>query len=321
MALASGLQVIAIEEHYWDAELLSKLNAPEGQRSPDMLAKLHDLGEMRIAAMDAAGVDMQVLSHGAPSGQGLPPDIAVETVRAANDRLRRAIALHPKRFAGFAALPTGHPEAAADELDRCVSELGMCGAMVHGLTNGVFLDDKRFWPIFARAERLNVPIYLHPAAPHPQVMDVYYKDYVKDFPLVMRAAWGFTVEAATQAIRLVLSGVFEKHPGLQFILGHMGETLPFLLWRIDQALSRPGQAELSFRALFSEHFHITTSGHFSTPALMCVMTEMGADRIMFAIDWPFVENEPAMRWIDTLQISQADKKKMLSTNARRLLRI
>ncbi|MDB5546286.1 MAG: hypothetical protein JWO64_3435, partial [Hyphomicrobiales bacterium] len=245
MPLASGLPVIAIEEHYWDAELMAKFSKPETQRSGDMLENLHDLGAHRIAAMDAAGIDMQVLSHGAPSGQGLSADIAVQTVRAANDRLHRAITLHPARFAGFAALPTANPEAAADELDRCVSELGMCGAMVHGLTNGVFLDDRRFWPILARAERLGVPIYLHPAAPHPQVMDAYYKDYVQDFPLVMRAAWGFTVEAATQAIRLVLSGVFEKHPGLQFILGHMGETLPFLLWRIDQALSRPGQESMS----------------------------------------------------------------------------
>jgi predicted TIM-barrel fold metal-dependent hydrolase len=185
----------------------------------------------------------------------------------------------------------------------------------------VFLDDQRFWPIFARAERLGVPIYLHPAVPHQQVMDVYYKDYVQDFALVMRAAWGFTVEAATQAIRLVLSGVFEKHPGLQFILGHMGEALPFLLWRIDQALSRPGQERMSFRALFSEHFHITTSGHFSTPALMCVMTEMGIDRMMFAVDWPFVANEPAMSWVESLQISQADKAKLLAGNAKKLLRI
>lgn len=321
MPLASGLPVIAIEEHYWDAELMANFSKPETQRSGDMLENLHDLGAHRIAAMDAAGIDMQVLSHGAPSGQGLSADIAVQTVRAANDRLHRAIALHPARFAGFAALPTANPEAAADELDRCVSELGMCGAMVHGLTNGVFLDDRRFWPILARAERLGVPIYLHPAAPHPQVMDAYYKDYVQDFPLVMRAAWGFTVEAATQAIRLVLSGVFEKHPGLQFILGHMGETLPFLLWRIDQALSRPGQESMSFRSLFSEHFHITTSGHFSTPALMCVMTEMGIDRLMFAVDWPFVANEPAMHWIENLQISQADKTKLLASNARRLLRL
>ncbi|MDB5650256.1 MAG: Amidohydrolase 2, partial [Hyphomicrobiales bacterium] len=257
MASTSKIPVIALEEHYWDAELISNIEGAEGTRSPDLLARLHDLGEIRIREMDEAGIDIQVLSHGAPSGQKLPEDRAIEIVRGTNDRLYKSIQLHPTRFAGFAALPTVHPEAAADELDRCVSELGFKGAMIHGLTNGVFLDDKRFWPIFARAEKLDVPIYLHPSFPQKQVMDVYYADYAKEFPQVIRAAWGYTVETATQAIRLVLSRVFETHPGLNIVLGHMGETLPFLLWRINQALSRPGHEELSFREQFTQHFYVT----------------------------------------------------------------
>lgn len=321
MASASGIPVIALEEHYWDAELVSKLTGAEGTRSPDLLQRLHDLGEVRIREMDATGIDVQVLSHGAPSGQKLPEDIAVDLVRGVNDRLHRAISLHPTRFAGFAALPTIHPELAADELDRCVSELGFKGAMIHGLTNGMWLDDRRFWPIFARAEKLGVPIYLHPSFPHADVMKAYYADYAKDYPMVIRAAWGYTVETATQAIRLVLSRVFETHTGLNIILGHMGETLPFLLWRINQALSRPGHEEMSFREQFTRHFHITTSGNFSTPALMCSMTEMGMDRIMFAVDWPFVSNKPAMDWVNDLQISRDDKVKLLSGNAKRLLRM
>jgi 2,3-dihydroxybenzoate decarboxylase len=321
MASASGIPVIALEEHYWDAELVSKLTGAEGTRSPDLLQRLHDLGEVRIREMDAAGIDVQVLSHGAPSGQKLPEDIAVDLVRGVNDRLHRAISLHPTRFAGFAALPTIHPELAADELDRCVSDLGFKGAMIHGLTNGMWLDDRRFWPIFARAEKLGVPIYLHPSFPHADVMKAYYADYAKDYPMVIRAAWGYTVETATQAIRLVLSRVFETHTGLNIILGHMGETLPFLLWRINQALSRPGHEEMSFREQFTRHFHITTSGNFSTPALMCSMTEMGMDRIMFAVDWPFVSNKPAMDWVNDLQISRDDKVKLLSGNAKRLLRM
>jgi predicted TIM-barrel fold metal-dependent hydrolase len=321
MASTSKIPVIALEEHYWDAELISNIEGAEGTRSPDLLARLHDLGEIRIREMDEAGIDIQVLSHGAPSGQKLPEDRAVEIVRGTNDRLYKSIQLHPTRFAGFAALPTVHPEAAADELDRCVSELGFKGAMIHGLTNGVFLDDKRFWPIFARAEKLDVPIYLHPSFPQKQVMDVYYADYAKEFPQVIRAAWGYTVETATQAIRLVLSRVFETHPGLNIVLGHMGETLPFLLWRINQALSRPGHEELSFREQFTQHFYVTTSGNFSTPALMCTMTEMGMDRIMFAVDWPFVSNKPAMDWVNNLQISRDDKTKLLSGNAKRLFRM
>ncbi|MDB5509585.1 MAG: Amidohydrolase 2 [Hyphomicrobiales bacterium] len=321
MASASGIPVIALEEHYWDAELVSHLTGAEGTRSPDLLQRLHDLGEIRIREMDAAGIDVQVLSHGAPSGQKLPENIAVDLVRGVNDRLHRAISLHPTRFAGFAALPTIHPELAADELDRCVSDLGFKGAMIHGLTNGMWLDDRRFWPIFARAEKLGVPIYLHPSFPHADVMKAYYADYAKDYPMVIRAAWGYTVETATQAIRLVLSRVFETHTGLNIILGHMGETLPFLLWRINQALSRPGHEEMSFREQFTRHFHITTSGNFSTHALMCSMTEMGMDRIMFAVDWPFVSNKPAMDWVNDLQISRDDKVKLLSGNAKRLLRM
>ena len=321
MASAQKIPVIALEEHYWDAELVSKLTGAEGTRSPDLLQRLHDLGEIRLREMDEAGIDIQVLSHGAPSGQKLPEDIAVSLVRGVNDRLHQAISLHPTRFAGFAALPTIHPEAAADELDRCVSDLGFKGAMIHGLTNGLWLDDKRFWPIFARAEKLRVPIYLHPSFPHADVMKAYYADYAKDYPQVIRAAWGYTVEAATQAIRLVLSRVFETHPGLNIVLGHMGETLPFLLWRINQALSRPGHEELSFREQFTRHFYVTTSGNFSTPALMCTMTELGMDRIMFAVDWPFVANKPAMDWVNDLQISRDDKTKLLSGNAKRLLRM
>lgn len=317
--------VIALEEHYWDAELIANLTGAEGSRSPDMLQRLYDLGEsadgVRLREMDQAGIMMQVLSHGAPSGQKLPADIAPALIARVNDRLAAAVARNPARFRAFAALPTAAPEAAADELERCVSEHRFVGAMVHGLTNGAFLDEQRFWPIFARAEKLDVPIYLHPSFPDSRVIDAYYSDYIKDFPMVMRAAWGYTVEAATQAIRLVLSGVFEKHPNLKIVLGHMGETLPFLIWRVDQALSRPGHKSMSFRDIFCDRFWITTSGNFSTPALMCAMTEMGMDRIMFAVDWPFVANPPAMDWIANLQISPADKTKLLSGNARELLRI
>src|SRR4029077_19820418 len=179
-------------------------------------------------------------------------------VQRVNDRLAAAVAKNPTRFAGFATLPTSDPAAAADELERTVTKHGFKGAMIHGLANGQFLDDKKFWPIFERAEKLDVPIYLHPSIPHQAVMDAYYKDYVKDFPLVIRAAWGFTVETATQAIRMVLSGIFDTYPGLKIIIGHLGEMLPFQVWRIDAALSRPGQKSISFRDVFCGNFHITT---------------------------------------------------------------
>src|SRR3712207_3237963 len=158
--------VIALEEHYWDEEMEAHYTGVEAVRAPDIASRLHDLGDLRIREMDEAGIDMQVLSHGAPSSQKLPAEVAVDVTRRVNDRLAAAIAAHPTRFAGFAALPTSDPAAAADELSRTVSELGFKGAMIHGLADGAFLDDKRFWPIFARAEQLDVPIYLHPSVPH-----------------------------------------------------------------------------------------------------------------------------------------------------------
>ena len=315
------MPVIAIEEHYWDHELAAESKGSEGVRSPEHLKRLYDLSELRLKEMDEAGIDIQVLSHGAPSTQKLDASIAVEMSQRVNDRLAAAIARHPTRFAGFAALPTANPEAAARELERCVKDLGFVGAMICGLTNGMFHDDERFWCIYERAEALGVPIYFHPSFPDADVSRVYYDKYAKEFPQVVRAAWGYTVETATQAVRLILSRVFEKHPGLKVVLGHMGETLPYQLWRIDQALKRPGHDVMHFRDHFTRNFYITCSGHFSTPALVCAMMEMSMDHILFSVDYPFVANKPAIDWLETLQLSETDMRKFLSGNARQLLKI
>jgi predicted TIM-barrel fold metal-dependent hydrolase len=314
--------VIAIEEHYWDPELTKHFTGPEAGRGNDTDKRLYDFADLRIKEMDEAGVDIQVLSHGAPSAQKLPADIAAQITRGVNDRLAQQIAKNPGRFAGFAALPTADPKAAADELERAVTKLGFKGAMVHGMSNGEFLDLPKFWPIYERAEKLDVPIYFHPSLPDARVTDIYYKDYAKDFPLVVRPAWGYTVETATQAIRLVLSGVFDKYPKLKVILGHFGETIPFLLWRIDSSLKRPGQKQLDFRSIFTSNFWLTTSGFFSDPALLCCVMEMGVDRILFSIDWPFVEdNKPAVEWLSRIPLSDEDKVKIASGNVKRLLRM
>jgi 2,3-dihydroxybenzoate decarboxylase len=312
--------VIAIEEHYWDPELAAYYERIE--RNPEVVRRMTDFDKLRIKEMDEAGVDVQVLSHGAPSLQMVKRDVAVELGRRVNDRLAAVVSNNPKRFSAFAALPTADPAGAADELSRCVEMLGFKGAMIHGTAEGVFLDDKRFWPIFERAQALDVPIYLHPSIPLQAVTDAYYKDYTKDFPMVIRAAWGFTVETATQAIRMVLSGVFDSYPNLKIIIGHLGETLPFLLWRIDQSLSRPGGSRrLSFRDVFSKHFYLTTSGNFSNPALLCCVQEMGIDRIMFAIDWPFVANPLGTEWIAEIPLCEEDKIKLLSGNTKRILKM
>jgi predicted TIM-barrel fold metal-dependent hydrolase len=315
-----NVPVIAIEEHYSDPELIGLFTGRDAFAPPHVLKALADTGEARLKDMDAAGIDIQVLSHSAPSLQKIT-DGAVELARRVNDRLAAIVRAQPTRYAGFAALPTSDPAAAADELARCVEKLGFKGAMIHGLAHGQFVDDQRFWPIFARAEALDVPIYLHPGMPHEAVIDAYYKEYAKDFPILLRAAWGFTVETATLGVRLVLSGVFEKHPKLKFILGHLGEGLPFLLWRINNGLARPGQKPVQFRDIFSAHFSITTSGFFADPALLLCVQEMGIDRILFAVDYPFEANAPGPEWLARVPLCDEDKAKIASGNARRLLRM
>ena len=312
--------VIAVEEHYWDEELEKTYTGSEAGRPGEQYNRLHDFGALRIKEMDEAGIDMQVLSHGAPSTQKLPAETAPAMATRVNDRLAAIVAKHPTRFAAFAALPTAVPEAAADELERTAA-LGFKGAMLHGLANGEFLDQQKFRPIFARAEKLDLPIYLHPSLPHPDFVTAYCADYIKDFPMLPRATWGYTVETATLAIRLVLSGLFEKHPKLKIILGHLGETLPFLLWRVDHTLARPGQKSISFRDVFCNNFYVTTSGNFSNPALLCCVMELGIDRILFAVDWPFVMNPPAVKWMETVPLCDEDKAKILSGNAKRILKM
>jgi predicted TIM-barrel fold metal-dependent hydrolase len=312
-------QVIAIEEHYFDREVVTHYD--ERQARLALRHRLEDLGAQRIKEMDEAGIDIQVLGHAAPATHFMDAGTAVPLARRANDRLRETVRNNPERFAGFATLPAADPKAAADELERAVTRLDFKGAMVHGLTNGVFFDDKRFWPIMERAQSLDVPIYVHPSTPHPAVVEAYYKDYVKDFPSIVTAGWGFTVETATQGIRLVLSGVFDAYPRLKIILGHLGESLPFSLWRIDQALSRKGNRTMSFRDIFCEHFYITTSGNFSDPALLCCVQEMGVDRILFAVDWPYVENLPGTQWMKQVPLCAKDRNKILHGNAKRLLRM
>jgi predicted TIM-barrel fold metal-dependent hydrolase len=309
-------KVICLEEHFWTPEL--SLHMRQGGiplEGPEVAERLNDLGELRLREMDEAGIDVQVISHAAPATQWLDPVTAVALARDANDQLHRAIIVHPDRFAGFAILPTPDPSAAAAELERGVTVLGFKGAMIHGLTHGEFIDAKKYWPIFKRAQELNVPIYIHPALPHPDVYAAYYKDY----PIMARAGWGFGVEAATQAIRLVLSGLFDEYPQLKIILGHLGEGLPYSLWRCDAVLSR-ALTKRRFREYFCEHFYITTSGNFSHPALLCCAMEMGVDRILFSIDWPYASNVEGRAFVETAPLARPDKDKILSSNAATLLK-
>ena len=319
MATVTKPQVIAIEEHYFDPAVAQALGG--NRQPPQIVERLNDMANVRIKEMDEGGIDIQVLSHAPPAVQTLDPETSVRLATQTNNMLAETVKQHPTRFAGFAALPTPDPKASVAELERCVTKLGFKGAMIHGLTGGLFPDDKRFWGIFEMAEKLDVPIYLHPGTPHPAVVEAYYKDYAKDYPGIMSAGWGYTVEMATAGVRMVLSGIFDKHPDLKIILGHMGEGLPFSLWRIDHSFRRPGGKPMAFRDRFCKHFYITTSGNFSDTALLCSVMEMGADRIIFSVDWPYVMNKPGTDWMENIPLGHEDREKILNGNAKRLLKM
>jgi predicted TIM-barrel fold metal-dependent hydrolase len=309
-------RIIALEEHFWTPELIA-LRRTVDRVNPKSVERLGDLGALRLREMDAAGIDIQVLSEAEPGVQNLAPEQAVPLARVSNDLLFEAVKRSPDRFAGFATLPTSDPAAAARELERSVRELRFCGAMVHGSTRGHFLDERQFWPIFEAAAALDVPIYLHPCTPQPAVLDAYYKDY----PGLSRAALGFGIEMAVQASRLVVSGVLDEFPKLKIILGHLGESLPFVLWRANDTLSRRAKLRRSFRAYFRDHFHVTTSGNFSQPALQCTIAELGVERILFAVDWPFQPNGEAVDFIKDAELDPMEREQIFGGNARRLLRI
>ncbi len=320
MSTKSKERIVAVEEHFWIPELRDRYSGPRGISAHTPARQLDDLGEIRLRDMDTAGIDVQVISHMQPGTQIFDAETAIALARRANDALYAATSAHPTRFAGFAELPTVDPKAAADELERAVTHLQFKGALINGLTAGAFLDDRRFWCIFERAEAIDVPIYLHPGIPHPAVTEAYYSDHRRgDFPF-LSVAWGFTAETAIHAIRLIVSGVFDAYPRLKIILGHLGETIPFTLWRCDWLVNHVG-AKSGFADTFREHFYLTTSGDFQTTALVCAIAELGIDRIMFAVDYPYNANAEGVAFVRSAPLSDADKEKIFHGNADRLLRL
>jgi len=318
--MADKKRIISIEEHFWVPNLRDRYTGYARVSPHHPTKELDDLGELRLRKMDEAGVDFQIISHMQPGTQMMDPESAAKFAREANDTLYEAIRAHPTRFGGFAEIPTPDPKAAADELERTVCKYGFKGALVNGLTNGTFLDDKKFWGIFERAQALDVPIYLHPAVPHPAVVDAYYDDYKPNGFPAGAVLWGFMAETGLQAIRLIQSGVFQRYPNLKFIMGHLGESIPFMLWRCDW-LYKNVFGQSGFADLFREHFYLTISGNFSNSALTCALAEQGSDKIMFAVDWPFNSNLDAVNFLNAAPVSDEDRQKIFHRNAERLLRL
>jgi predicted TIM-barrel fold metal-dependent hydrolase len=304
-------KVVALEEHFAHPALLA------GMPLKPLGEALLDLGERRLREMDEAGIDLQVISHFPSGPQNLPPADAIKMSRATNDLILETVNKYPDRFAGFASLPLTDPIGAERELERAIRELGFKGAMLHGMAAGVPLDDRRFWGIYQLAQALDVPIYIHPDAPPAAVAEAYYKGY----PALIGPGWSYTVESATQALRLMLSGVFDSYPRLKMILGHLGESLPFSIVRCDANLTRRANLKRPLKDYFHENFWITTSANLSNPALVCCMMEMGVERILFSVDWPFASNTENRKFIDAAPISDSDRTKILGSNAVELLKL
>jgi 5-carboxyvanillate decarboxylase len=288
--------------------------APPSYVGPDTTRALLDLGPGRIAAMDAARIDKEVLSMWSPGVQVLDAEPATELARLANDRLAEAIRRYPDRLAGLTAVAPQNPDAAAQEIERGVSSLGLNGVIINSHTNGEHLDDPKFWPIFESAQALDTPIYLHPRTP-PATMYQAYADFSMG-----GALWGYAMETSMHVVRLILSGVFDEFPRLRIVLGHMGEGLPFWLNRIDTVASRPGMLNMQ-RApseYFRDNFVITTSAMFWDPLLTFCISVLGADKVLFGIDSPFAPSAAATDWMDAAPISASDRKAIYQDNAERV---
>jgi predicted TIM-barrel fold metal-dependent hydrolase len=265
-----------------------------------------------------------VLSVAGPGADLVPGPPGIDLARAYNDALAEACVRHPTRYRGFAHLPMLAPEAAADELERAVKDLGFHGALVNGATDGRFLDDPAFEPILARAEKLDLPIYLHPGIPTEPVRNAYYDKLPGNFSFTLAlSAWGWHADTAIHTLRLALSGALDRHPGLKIIIGHMGEALPFMLDRIDETTAATAKAHLrrSVRQAILDQVWITTSGFFTMVPFMAALMSFGVDRIMFSVDYPFASNARARAFLDALPVSPADRAKIAHGNADRLLRL
>ncbi|MER5753454.1 amidohydrolase family protein [Streptomyces sp. NPDC002088] len=312
------MRTIALEEHFLSRDIAARAGGP-GEPWADAL---DDLGEGRLAVMDAAGIDVQVLSLVAHGVQELDPAPALELSRLANDRMAATIAAHPGRFAAFATLPMSDPPAAVEELRRAIGDLGFVGAMIHGQTRGVFLDDPSMAPVLAAAEELGVPIYLHPGEPPQAVYDAYFSGLAPAVAArLSTAAWGWHAECGLHVLRLAATGVFDRFPGLQLIVGHMGEMLPFSLARADQRLNPVVDLAASVADTVREHVHLTTTGYVTIPPLLCALMVFGADRILFAVDHPFSDSREGTAFLYTAPLSPVDLHKIAHTNAEALLGI
>jgi gamma-resorcylate decarboxylase len=316
---------VALEEHFAIPETLQdSAGFVPGDYWKELQHRLLDIQDTRLKLMDAHGIETMILSLNAPAVQAIADTKkAIEIARRANGECAK----RPDRFLAFAALPLQDPDAATEELQRCVNDLGFVGALVNGFSQEgdgqtpLYYDLPQYRPFWGEVEKLDVPFYLHPRNPLPQDSRIY-----DGHPWLLGPTWAFAQETAVHALRLMASGLFDEHPRLNIILGHMGEGLPYMMWRIDHRnawvkLPPRYPAKRRFMDYFNENFHITTSGNFRTQTLIDAILEIGADRILFSTDWPFENIDHASDWFNATSIAEADRVKIGRTNARRLFKL
>ena len=331
------LRKIALEEHFGHASLFmqdsngkleTRKEALIGHLGPEYFevvqSRLLDFDKTRLVAMDEAGVDKVVLSLTTFGIQAIADKAKAESAaRTVNDFLAERVDEHPDRYAGMASLAFHDPNQAAKELERCVTKLGFKGVMVNGYSqidtpdNLLYLDDERTTPLWEALTALDVPLYVHPRSTHNAVQ-------YESHPELTGAAWGFAPEAATHALRIVYSGVFDRFPTAKLVLGHLGESLPFLAWRIQHGINFSPNGRVTKKRLcdyLAENIWVTTSGNFSTQALHCAMLTMGADRILFSCDYPYEDYAEADEFIETVAIGESDRRKIAYSNAEDLYKL
>jgi hypothetical protein len=323
------MRTITLEEHFATPRFFDgpgnelKIRSEKvGGRYANLLRRICDVGAGRIAEMDEAGIDMQVLSLSAPGVEQLDAAEAVVLARETNDYLADAVKQHPARFAGFAAVPTPAPDQAAKELESRVRS-GFKGAVINGHSRGRYLDDKFYWPILECAEALNAPIYLHPTPPPKPVYDTYYGGF-GPFMTEMLAggAWGWHIETAVHMLRIISGGVFDRFPKLQFVIGHMGEGLPFMFQRFDIIPPEVTKLKRSFKDYLRANVHYTLSGFNFGPTFLDLLLELGGvNRIMFSADHPYQSMKAARAFLDQLPVSAEDRARIAHGNAEKLFKL
>jgi predicted TIM-barrel fold metal-dependent hydrolase len=328
------MRVVALEEHFSVPAAVKRIDpaaikargfqprrAPTDRPSPMEL--LPELGERRLKSMDDNGITVQVLSHNGPGPDLVPGADGVAMAREINDYLAEAVSRRPDRFAGFATLPMRSPDACADELARCVKQLHFPGAMVHGTTQGRFLDHPSYDELLAAAVELDAPIYIHPHLAPAAVREAYYSGLEQGAGRVLEAAgWGWHSETAIHLLRLVLAGTLDKHPKLKLIVGHMGEMLPVMLARIDAVFALDiGHLKRPISRAILDQVWITTSGVFTEPPFLAALQTFGIDRVLFSVDYPYAPNEPGRAFLNRVALSPADKAKLAHGNADVLLKL